>query len=88
MLSLRFCSLVRKFLPNTLSTINDTLLIFSGDPLSNLEVQFGSKEEAITYCERNGWTWYVDGDLKPKKERVKNYGVNFSWNKRTRVSTK
>jgi len=36
----------------------------------------------------NGWTWYVDGELKPKKERVKNYGVNFSWNKRTRVSTK
>ncbi|TDG41281.1 hypothetical protein AWZ03_012296 [Drosophila navojoa] len=60
----------------------------TGDPLSNLNVKFGSKEEAITYCERNGWRWFVDGDLKPKKERVKNYGINFSWNKRTRVSTK
>ncbi|XP_016977223.1 NADH dehydrogenase [ubiquinone] iron-sulfur protein 4, mitochondrial [Drosophila rhopaloa] len=60
----------------------------SGDPLSNMNVQFGSPEEAITYCERNGWRWYVDGSAKPKKERVKNYGVNFSWNKRTRVSTK
>ncbi|XP_068154909.1 NADH dehydrogenase [ubiquinone] iron-sulfur protein 4, mitochondrial [Drosophila tropicalis] len=60
----------------------------TGDPLSNMNVQFGSKDEAITYCERNGWRWFVDGDDKPKKERVKNYGINFSWNKRTRVSTK
>ncbi|XP_016936989.2 NADH dehydrogenase [ubiquinone] iron-sulfur protein 4, mitochondrial [Drosophila suzukii] len=60
----------------------------TGDPLSNMNVQFGSQEEAITYCERNGWRWYVDGGEKPKKERVKNYGVNFAWNKRTRVSTK
>ncbi|XP_034667850.1 NADH dehydrogenase [ubiquinone] iron-sulfur protein 4, mitochondrial [Drosophila subobscura] len=60
----------------------------SGDPLSNLNVQFGSKDEAITYCERNGWRWYIDGEVKSKKDRVKNYGVNFSWNKRTRVSTK
>ncbi|KAH8387720.1 hypothetical protein KR093_009135, partial [Drosophila rubida] len=60
----------------------------SGDPLSNLNVQFGSKEEAITYCERNGWRYYVDSQVKEKKERVKNYGINFSWNKRTRLSTK
>ncbi|XP_034485408.1 NADH dehydrogenase [ubiquinone] iron-sulfur protein 4, mitochondrial [Drosophila innubila] len=60
----------------------------TGDPLSNMNVEFGSKEEAITYCERNGWRWYVDAEQKPKKERVKNYGVNFAWNKRTRVSTK
>lgn len=60
----------------------------SGDPLSNMNVQFGSPEEAITFCERNGWRWYVDGAAKPKKERVKNYGINFAWNKRTRVSTK
>ncbi|XP_030381373.1 NADH dehydrogenase [ubiquinone] iron-sulfur protein 4, mitochondrial [Scaptodrosophila lebanonensis] len=59
----------------------------TGDPLSNMNVQFGSKDEAITYCERNGWRWYVDSE-QTKKERVKNYGVNFSWNKRTRVSTK
>lgn len=56
--------------------------------MSNLNVQFGTKEEAITYCERNGWRWYIDSQLKPQKIRTKNYGINFSWNKRTRVSTK
>jgi len=60
----------------------------TGDPLSNMEVGFGSKEEAITYCERNGWTYFIDSELVDKKKKVKNYGVNFAWNKRTRVSTK
>lgn len=70
---------------------NDLILyIFanSGDPLSNMQVNFTSQEEAITFCERNGWRWFVEGEEKPKKERVKNYGINFAWNKRTRVSTK
>ncbi|XP_055379660.1 NADH dehydrogenase [ubiquinone] iron-sulfur protein 4, mitochondrial [Condylostylus longicornis] len=60
----------------------------SGDPLSNMEVRFNSADEAAEYCEKNGWRWYIEGDEKPKKERVKNYGVNFAWNRRTRVSTK
>ncbi|XP_067635955.1 NADH dehydrogenase [ubiquinone] iron-sulfur protein 4, mitochondrial [Eurosta solidaginis] len=60
----------------------------SGDPLSNMQVEFSSKEEAIEHCERNDWRWFIDGEEKPKKERVKNYGLNFHWNKRTRVSTK
>ncbi|TMW48023.1 hypothetical protein DOY81_006887 [Sarcophaga bullata] len=60
----------------------------SGDPLSNMQVNFNTQEEAITFCERNGWRWFIESDEKPKKERVKNYGVNFAWNKRTRVSTK
>lgn len=60
----------------------------SGDPLSNLNVEFNTKEEAIDHCEKNGWKWFVSSEEKPKKERVKNYGVNFSWDKRTRVSTK
>lgn len=60
----------------------------SGDPLSNLQVEFGTKEEAIAHCEKNGWKWYVDGEEKVKEKRTKNYGINFSWNKRTRVSTK
>ncbi|XP_017494046.1 PREDICTED: NADH dehydrogenase [ubiquinone] iron-sulfur protein 4, mitochondrial [Rhagoletis zephyria] len=60
----------------------------TGDPLSNMQVEFGSKAEAIEHCERNGWRWFVDADEKPKKERVKNYGLNFHWNRRTRVSTK
>lgn len=62
--------------------------LHSGDPLSNMRVEFSTKEEAIAHCEKNGWKWYVDGDEKPAKKRVKNYGINFSWDKRTRVSTK
>ncbi|XP_055605966.1 NADH dehydrogenase [ubiquinone] iron-sulfur protein 4, mitochondrial [Uranotaenia lowii] len=60
----------------------------TGDPLSNMRVDFGSADEAISHCERNGWRWFVDKQEAPKKPRVKNYGINFSWNKRTRVSTK
>lgn len=53
-----------------------------------MKVEFNNSEEAIEFCEKNGWRWYLDGEQKQKKSRVKNYGVNFSWNKRTRVSTK
>lgn len=53
-----------------------------------MKIEFNNKEEAIVHCEKNGWTWYIDGEEKPLKKRNKNYGVNFSWNKRTRVSTK
>lgn len=60
---------------------------FRGDPLSNMKVSFASEDEAIAFCEKNGWQWYVE-QPKPVKTKVKNYGVNFSWNKRTRVSTK
>lgn len=60
----------------------------SGDPLSNMKLQFNSKDEAIEHCERNGWRWFVDGAEREYKQRNKNYGSNFSWNRRTRVSTK
>lgn len=63
-------------------------IFYSGDPLSNIEVRFGSKEEAIEHCERNGWRWFIGAEEKPKVERVKNYGLNFHWNRRTRTSTK
>lgn len=59
----------------------------SGDPLSNMNVQFSTKEEAITFCEKNGWPYYVDEPALPAPKH-KSYGANFSWNKRTRVSTK
>jgi NADH dehydrogenase (ubiquinone) Fe-S protein 4 len=58
-----------------------------GDPLSNLKVQFHTEEDAIAFCEKNGWKWYVQKQ-KEKELKPKSYGVNFSWNKRTRVSTK
>lgn len=60
----------------------------TGDPLSNMKVQFHTEEEAIAFCEKNGWKWYVQTQKKEKELKPKSYGVNFSWNKRTRVSTK
>ncbi|XP_015929329.2 NADH dehydrogenase [ubiquinone] iron-sulfur protein 4, mitochondrial [Parasteatoda tepidariorum] len=59
----------------------------TGDPLSNMNVQFSSKEEAIDFCEKNGWPYYVE-EPKTPAFKPKSYGANFSWNKRTRVSTK
>ncbi|KAG7171297.1 NADH dehydrogenase [ubiquinone] iron-sulfur protein 4-like [Homarus americanus] len=59
----------------------------TADPLSNIQVDFSSQEDAIAFCDKNGWEWtVVDPPVKPP--RVKNYGANFSWNKRTRRSTK
>lgn len=59
----------------------------TADPMSNLKVQFASKEQAIEHCEKMGWNYYVQ---KPNRSAPKprSYGTNFSWDKRTRVSTK
>merc|ERR1711963_54169 len=59
----------------------------TGDPLSNTEVNFQSKEDAIAFCEKNGWSYFIEEQKLPTR-KVKNYGANFSWNKRTRTSTK
>ncbi|XP_012944639.1 NADH dehydrogenase [ubiquinone] iron-sulfur protein 4, mitochondrial [Aplysia californica] len=59
----------------------------TGDPLSNTEVNFMSKEDAIAFCEKNGWDWFIEAEKKPTPKR-KSYGANFSWDKRTRRSTK
>uniref|UniRef100_V5IK22 NADH dehydrogenase [ubiquinone] iron-sulfur protein 4, mitochondrial n=1 Tax=Ixodes ricinus TaxID=34613 RepID=V5IK22_IXORI len=55
--------------------------------LSNMNVDFSSKEAAMSFCEKNGWDYFVD-EPAPRRSPRKNYGDNFSWNKRTRVSTK
>ncbi|KOB51913.1 NADH:ubiquinone dehydrogenase [Operophtera brumata] len=60
----------------------------TGDPLSNMKLQFSNPNEAIEHCEKNGWTWYLDVPKTEKEYKPKNYGLNFSWNRRTRVSTK
>ncbi|XP_028158187.1 NADH dehydrogenase [ubiquinone] iron-sulfur protein 4, mitochondrial isoform X2 [Ostrinia nubilalis] len=60
----------------------------TGDPLSNMKIQFATPDEAIEHCEKNGWSWYLDVPKTEKPERPKNYGANFHWNRRTRVSTK
>ena len=60
---------------------------FSGDPLSNLNLYFSSKEDAIEYCERHGLTYQVD-EPQERKKLHKLYADNFSWSKRTRVGSK
>ncbi|XP_043603894.1 NADH dehydrogenase [ubiquinone] iron-sulfur protein 4, mitochondrial isoform X1 [Bombus pyrosoma] len=59
----------------------------TGDPLSNVQVAFTTKEEAIAHCNKMGWEYYIQ---KPNvnSPKPRSYGTNFSWNKRTRVSTK
>ncbi|OQV17160.1 putative NADH dehydrogenase [ubiquinone] iron-sulfur protein 4, mitochondrial [Hypsibius exemplaris] len=60
----------------------------SADPLSNLAVTFSSKEDAIQFAEKNGWNYFVEEPQPVWKFKPKSYGLNFSWDKKTRVSTK
>jgi len=59
----------------------------TGDPLSNMVIDFASKEEAVAFVEKNGWDYWVE-DPKERAPKAKSYALNFSWNKRTRKSTK
>ncbi|XP_023814711.1 NADH dehydrogenase [ubiquinone] iron-sulfur protein 4, mitochondrial [Oryzias latipes] len=59
----------------------------TADPLSNMVLSFSSKEDAIAFAEKNGWSYEVT-EKRSSKPRVKSYGANFSWDKRTRRSAK
>jgi len=59
----------------------------NADPLSNMLLEFSSKEEAMEFVEKNGWDYWVE-DPKERAPKAKSYALNFSWNKRTRKSTK
>uniref|UniRef100_W5LV27 NADH dehydrogenase [ubiquinone] iron-sulfur protein 4, mitochondrial n=1 Tax=Astyanax mexicanus TaxID=7994 RepID=W5LV27_ASTMX len=59
----------------------------TGDPLSNMELTFSTKEDAIAFAEKNGWSYDITEKRTPKPT-VKSYGSNFSWDKRTRRSAK
>uniref|UniRef100_A0A1B6GVE2 NADH dehydrogenase [ubiquinone] iron-sulfur protein 4, mitochondrial n=1 Tax=Cuerna arida TaxID=1464854 RepID=A0A1B6GVE2_9HEMI len=59
----------------------------SGDSLSNFHMVFPSMCAAICFAERQGFRWVHEKPLV-KKELKKSYSDNFTWNKRTRVSTK
>lgn len=61
--------------------------VSTGDPLTGVDVEFDTKEEAITFAEKNGWGFTVQEKIAPVR-KVKSYGANFSWSKRTRVNTK
>lgn len=52
-----------------------------------MKIEFGERVDAINFCEKNGWKWYLEAEHKTKS-RPKSYAINFSWNKRTRTSTK
>ncbi|KPP70991.1 NADH dehydrogenase-like [Scleropages formosus] len=59
----------------------------TADPLSNMVLTFSSKEDAVAFAEKNGWSYDIQKQRMPTP-KSKSYGANFSWNKRTRVSTK
>lgn len=59
----------------------------SGDPVSSLKIKFTSKEQAIAFCEKNNWRWYTDKSQEKKRSK-RSYADNFSFRKRSRVSTK
>uniref|UniRef100_UPI001A9E2AE5 NADH dehydrogenase [ubiquinone] iron-sulfur protein 4, mitochondrial isoform X1 n=1 Tax=Ictidomys tridecemlineatus TaxID=43179 RepID=UPI001A9E2AE5 len=59
----------------------------TADPLSNMVLTFSTKEDAAAFAEKNGWSYDIE-ERKVPKPKSKSYGANFSWNKRTRVSTK
>lgn len=61
----------------------------SADPLSNIGgmLVFNSKEEAVAFAAKNGWSYSVEEPNKPKR-LSKSYGANFSWDKKTRVGSK
>jgi len=59
----------------------------TGDPLSNMQLRFETKEDAIAFCDKHDWDYYIEPE-RQAKPKSKSYGDNFAWNKRTRVSTK
>ncbi|XP_072520918.1 NADH dehydrogenase [ubiquinone] iron-sulfur protein 4, mitochondrial [Salminus brasiliensis] len=59
----------------------------TADPLSNMVLTFSTKEDAIAFAEKNGWSYDIT-EKRTAKPRFKSYGANFSWDKRTRRSAK
>jgi ETC complex I subunit-like protein len=53
----------------------------SFDTRQQLRLHFGSKEEAIAYCERHGIGYQVSED-KPKARRGISYSDNFAFHRR------
>ena len=51
---------------------------YRGDPLSNIQLSFATKEEAVAFCEKHGWDYSVS-EVVEKQPRPKSYGANFSW---------
>ena len=58
-----------------------------GDPLSNMNLWFTTKDDAVDYCERNGLSYEID-EPQVRRNLRKSYSDKFSWSKRTRVGSK
>lgn len=59
----------------------------SGDPVSNLILNFPTKESAIAFCDKNKLQWFVE-EQPERKIRRKSYADNFAYNRRTRLGSK
>jgi len=59
----------------------------SGDPLSNMKLYFIERDDAIAFCSKQGWQYYLE-EARDRKPLNKSYAANFSWNKRTRIGSK
>jgi NADH dehydrogenase ubiquinone Fe-S protein 4 len=53
----------------------------SGDMRQQVRLRFGSKEEAIAYCERHGIAYQLF-EAKPAVRRTISYSDNFTFNRR------
>ncbi|TPP56733.1 NADH dehydrogenase (Ubiquinone) 18 kDa subunit [Fasciola gigantica] len=49
----------------------------SGDPLSNMTLQFKAAEDAAEFCRKQGWPYYVEIPHTSKMQ-IRSYGSNFS----------
>lgn len=59
----------------------------SNDPMSNLTMNFPTKEDAIAFCDKNKLQWYVE-EQPDRKLRKKSYADNFAYKRRTRLGNK
>ncbi|XP_014271215.1 NADH dehydrogenase [ubiquinone] iron-sulfur protein 4, mitochondrial [Halyomorpha halys] len=74
--------------PNDLTWENPLMGWKSGaSSIQDVEIRFPAKESAVYFAKKNGWKVYTPKET-PKKNVKRGYGMNFAWNKRTRVSTK
>ncbi|HEY7971927.1 MAG: ETC complex I subunit [Xanthobacteraceae bacterium] len=54
----------------------------SGDMRQQIRLRFGTKDEAVAYCEREGIPYEILPDKEPAR-RVISYADNFAYNRRT-----
>jgi ETC complex I subunit conserved region len=53
----------------------------SGDMRQQVRLQFGTKDEAVAYCEREGIPYEVLPDKEPARRAI-SYADNFAYNRR------